>query len=78
MLDHLGCTIIDNRPKSEFDTQLESYVKDLAVATNKNSMERFVGLPDFIIGQYLAECFRTLCATNAAVWQYNEAQKEQQ
>ena len=72
MLDNLGVTIVDNRPKSEFDVRLDKFAESLGNTCMAHGMREFIGIPDDIIGKYLAECFRTLCATNTAVWAAQE------
>ena len=56
MIDSLGVTIVDNRPPpppTEFEVSLEAFKKDVATAINKNSMEAYVGVPDFILAEFM-------------------------
>ena len=76
MIDNLGVTIVDNRPPpppTEFEVDLERFKKDIAIAINKNSMERYIGVPDFILADFLAANFVALCKINDDVHTHSES-----
>lgn len=78
MIDNLGVTIVDNRPPpppTEFEVSLEAFKKDVATAINKNSMEAYVGVPDFILAEFMVASYVSLCNINKDVHDYMELSK---
>lgn len=53
---------MDNTPTSK-PTKLSSFQFELASLLNKHSLENYCNTPDFIIAEYLTECFKNYCKT---------------
>lgn len=53
--------------------------KDFAEVINKNSADRHANTPDYILGEYLADCFEIYCQSvrNRDLW-YHESRKRSQ
>ena len=49
--------------KEEHDEKFKRFEKDIEIAVNKNSMENYCNMPDFLIAEYLVHCFNNLCVT---------------
>ena len=53
--------VLRNQSEMDHEKKYQSFKKDLEQAINKNSMENYCNMPDFIIAEYLVHCFSGLC-----------------
>ena len=50
---------------AEFKADMASLQEDIRKSINSNSIERYVGLPDFIIAEFMVRSFESLVVANS-------------